>query len=64
VNHLQNQAELEDSIVKNVSRQVSPPRKRQYEINPLSAPDARKFRTTAVGQTDEALYVLALAAEM
>ena len=64
MNHLQNQAEREDSIVKNVSRQVNPPRKRQYEINPLSAPDARKFLTTAVGQTDEAFYVLALAAEM
>jgi len=59
-----NQAEREDLIVRNVSRQVNPPRKRQYEINPLSPSDARKFRRRATGHPDEALYVLALTTGM
>ena len=55
-----NQAEREELIVKNISRQVNPPRKRRYEIKPLSPNEARKFRRAIVGHTDEALYVLAL----
>lgn len=59
-----NQAEREDLILKNICRQVSPPRMRQYEINPLSPSDTRTFRKHLVDHPDEALYVLAITTGM
>ncbi|MCH8819199.1 MAG: site-specific integrase [Acidobacteria bacterium] len=59
-----NQAEREDLVVKNVCRQVRPPRKQRYEINPLSPDEARRLRKTLRGHPDEALYVLALSTGM
>jgi integrase len=59
-----NQAEREDLVVKNVCRQVRPPRKQRYEINPLSPNEARRLRETLRGHPDEALHVLALSTGM
>jgi integrase len=59
-----NQAEREDLVVKNVCRQVKPPRKQRYEINPLSPDETRTLRETMRGHPDEALYVLALSTGM
>ena len=59
-----NQAEREDLVIKNVCRQVRPPRKQTYEISPLSPDEARRLRETLRGYPDEALYVLALSTGM
>jgi integrase len=58
------QAERDEVLVRNVCRQVDPPRTRQYEISPLTPEQARKLIETARGHEDEALYLLALTTGM
>jgi integrase len=58
------QAERDEIIVRNVCRQVDPPRAQPYEISPLSPTQSRQLLTAAIGHEDEALYVLALTTGM
>jgi len=58
------QAERDEILIRNVCRQVDPPRTRQYEISPLSPEQSRRLLEKARGHKDEALYVLALTTGM
>jgi integrase len=58
------QAERDQVIVRNVCRQVDPPRTQQYQISPLSPVQARRLLKEVSGHEDEALYVLAITTGM
>ena len=58
------QAERDQIIVRNVCRQVDPPRTKQYQINPLSPEQARRLIQEVSGHEDEALYLVALTTGM
>jgi integrase len=53
-------ARREDLIGRNIAREVTPPRYEREEVEPLSAPEARKLLATAKDDRLYALYVLAL----
>jgi integrase len=51
-------------VTRNVCEMVSPPRKARQEMQVLSADQARTFLAAAVGEPDEALFIMALATGM
>ncbi|HEU5347344.1 MAG TPA: site-specific integrase [Ktedonobacterales bacterium] len=51
-------------VPRNASEYVDPPRKRHYEIQPLTRDQVRAFLAAAAGERLEALYVAALATGM
>jgi integrase len=51
-------------LARNVCDAVSPPRRRHYEIQPLSMEQAQQFLTIAKGHSLEALFVLAITTGM
>jgi integrase len=53
-----------DLIGRNTCDLVSPPRRKRYEIQPLSLPQIQQFQAVIRGHRQEALFILALATGM